>query len=271
MHPVLFELNLGFITLPLHAYGFMIAIGFLLGIYTVRKLARRASVSPDLVSDLAFWLLMYGFIGARVLFIITRLDYFMANPLDMFKVWEGGLVFFGGLIAATAYAVYYIRKNKLAVWTMMDILLPGVTIAHAFGRLGCLCAGCCYGRPTGEPWGIRLTSDLVDPQFRGIPLHPTQLYESVSLFILYAGLLYIFKHKRFDGQVGLTYFMLYPIIRSIIEIYRGDTVRGFVIEGILSTSQFISILVFLAALAVLMFRLKQAHAAPQKEFPNAIL
>jgi phosphatidylglycerol:prolipoprotein diacylglycerol transferase len=259
MHPLLIELNLGFIHIPIHTYGFLIAMGFLTAIYVIRRLAVRSQVDPDLVSDLAFWLLMWGFVGARVLFVITRWDYFMANPADIFKVWEGGLVFFGGLIAATIYAFLYFKKHKLSPWRMIDILSPGLVVAHAFGRLGCMSAGCCYGKPTGEPWGIKLYSDLVDEPLRGIPLHPTQLYESACLFILFGGMLYIFKHKKFDGQVGLTYFMLYPIIRSIIEIYRGDTIRGFIIEDVLSTSQFISILVFLGALVVLLRRMKQTE------------
>ena len=221
-------------------------------------------MDPDLVSDLGFWLLMYGFVGARILFVITRFDYFVREPLEIFKVWEGGLVFFGGLLAATAYAIWFFRKHKLKSLLMFDICSPGVVIAHAFGRLGCLGAGCCYGRPTDLPWGIKLDSDLVDIQLRGTPLHPTQLYESVSLFILFAGLLHIFKTKRFDGQVGLSYFMIYPIIRSVIEIYRGDSIRGFIVDDVLSTSQFISILVFLTALGVLLFRLKHADSSFKK-------
>jgi phosphatidylglycerol:prolipoprotein diacylglycerol transferase len=257
MHPILFEINLGFLRIPLHSYGFLIAIGFLCGIATVRKLSVRSKMNPDINADLAFWLLMYGFIGARILFIITRFDYFLENPLDMVKVWEGGLVFFGGLIAATAYAGFYFKKHKLNLWRMMDVLSPGLVVAHAFGRMGCLMAGCCYGRPTSVPWAIKLNSELVDDALKNVPIHPTQIYESVSLFILYAGLMYTFRTKKFDGQVGLTYFMLYPIIRSIIEIYRGDSIRGFVIDGILSTSQFISIGVFALALATLLYRLKQ--------------
>ena len=183
----------------------------------------------------------------------------MQNPVEIVKVWEGGLVFFGGLIASTAYGIYFFVKHKLPAWKMIDILTPGLVVAHAFGRLGCLGAGCCYGRPTDLPWGIKLHSELVDASMRGIPLHPTQLYESTSLFILFAGLMYVFKHKKFDGQVGLTYFMLYPIIRSIVEIYRGDSIRGFIIDDVLSTSQFISIFVFLGALAVLVYRLKKAN------------
>jgi phosphatidylglycerol:prolipoprotein diacylglycerol transferase len=260
MFPILFDLHFGSFHIPLHTYGFLIAVGFLLGIFTVRKLAAKSQMNPDLISDLAFWLLLWGFVGARILFVITRWQEFVEAPIDVFKVWEGGLVFFGGLIGATAFALYYFKKHKLSPWRMIDILTPGLVIAHAMGRLGCLSAGCCYGRPTGMPWGVRINSELVDASMRGIPLHPTQLYESSALLILYFGLLYIFKHKKFDGQVGLTYFMLYPIIRSIIEIYRGDSIRGFVIDGILSTSQFISILVFAGALVVLMYRMKQTHA-----------
>ncbi len=257
MHPTLLELNLGFIKIPFHTYGLMIAIGFLLAIYTVRKLAIRNKINPDLVSDLSFWLLMFGFLGGRTLFVITRLDYFLQNPLDVFKVWEGGLVFFGGLISSTLFAIYFFKKHKLSAWKMVDVLMPGVTLAHAFGRLGCLGAGCCYGRPTDVPWAIKLDSELVDISLRGVPLHPTQLYESVSLFILFGGLMYLGKHKKFDGQVALSYFMLYPIIRSLIEIYRGDSIRGFLIDNILSTSQFISILVFVVAGFVLNYRLKK--------------
>jgi phosphatidylglycerol:prolipoprotein diacylglycerol transferase len=255
MHPLLFELHFGDLTIPFHTYGLMIAIGFILGVTTVRSLSKRSGIDPDQCADLAFWLLLLGFVGSRVLFILTRLSYFLSNPLDMFKVWEGGLVFFGGLITSTFFAVWYFRKHKLNPWKMIDVLSPGLVIAHAFGRLGCLSAGCCYGRPTAAPWGIRMDSELVDFSLRGIPLHPTQLYEFLSLMILYFGLLVVFRKKRIDGQVGLTYFMTYPLIRSVIEIYRGDSIRGFLIEGILSTSQFISALVFVGSLFVLRFRL----------------
>jgi len=245
---------------PFHTYGLMIAIGFLLGIATVRKLSQKSGMNADDNADLAFWLLVYGFLGSRILFIITRLSYFLDHPADMFKVWEGGLVFFGGLILSTAYAFYHFRKHKLNPWRMIDVLSPGLVIAHAFGRLGCFAAGCCYGRATDLPWGVSLQSELIDDSLRGIPIHPVQLYEFSALLILYFGLLRVFKSKKMDGQVGLTYFMTYPLIRSVVETYRGDSIRGFVVDGILSTSQFISILVFGAALAVLLLRRKSlAH------------
>jgi phosphatidylglycerol:prolipoprotein diacylglycerol transferase len=253
MHPIL--VNLG--PIPIHTYGFLIAIGFLVSLSVVKRLAIRSKVDPEIILDLAFWGLLSGFLGARILFIITRLNYFMSNPLDMFKVWEGGLVFLGGPLLGVPFVIWYIKKHKLPVWRVLDILTPGLVIAHAFGRLGCLAAGCCYGKPTGSSFGIRLYSDLVEKSSQGIPLHPTQLYESFALFILFGGLIYVSKKKVFDGQVSFTYLFAYPIIRSIIEIFRGDLIRGFVIEDILSTSQFISILIFAASAIVLMIRLKQ--------------
>lgn len=257
MIPTLFELNLGFTSIPIHTYGFMIAIGFLLAVFTVRKLAARNGINPDLVSDLSFWLLVYGFIGARILYVITRYQDFVSDPLSVIRVWEGGLVFFGGLISATVYSIYFFRRHRLSPWKMIDILSPGVVLAHAFGRLGCLGAGCCYGKHTDLPWGIKLNSELLDSGFRGVPLHPVQLYESVSLFILFAGMIHLSRKKKFEGQIGLTYFILYPIIRSLVEIFRGDIVRGFVIQDILSTSQFISFLIFLSATLILLKRLKK--------------
>jgi len=240
----------------------LIAVGFLLAIWIVKWLAERSRINVEKTLDLSFWCLLLGFVGARILFIITRFSAFMLDPASMFRVWEGGLVFLGGPLLVVPFAIWYTRRNGLSPWKVIDVLMPALTVAHAFGRFGCLAAGCCYGRPTGSEWGIRLYSDLVDKHLQGIPLHPTQLYESGALLILFFGLLQVFKRKSFDGQVGLTYFLAYPIIRSIVEAFRGDEIRGFVIDDVLSTSQFISILIFLVASLVLWRRLKQVHGEP---------
>lgn len=265
MHPILAQLG----PIPIHTYGFLIATGFIIAVQIMQRLAIKNGIDPEKMQDLIFGGLLIGFLGARFVFILTRFSYFMENPLDMFKVWEGGLVFYGGPIATTPFIVWFTRKHKFPFWKTLDIIGPGIAIAHAFGRLGCLAAGCCYGRPTGGEWGVKLNSELVDPAFRGIFLHPTQLYESASLFVLFVVLMVMFKRKRFDGQIALIYFMSYPVIRSVIEIYRGDSIRGFVIDGILSTSQFISILVFIAAFVTLIWRLKQVNAAPAKSGKGA--
>lgn len=261
MYPVL--INLG--PIPIHTYGFMIAIGFLVCLSVAKRLAIRSKLDPDKILDLCFWSLLVGFIGARSLFIITRFQDYVQNPLSIFKIWEGGLVFLGGPILVIPFLVWHMRKHKLPVWKVLDVLTPPLVIAHVFGRFGCLAAGCCYGKPTGTSFGIKLYSDLVDRQYRGIPLHPTQLYEAGGLFILFCGLLYIFKTKKFDGQVAFSYLLAYPIIRSVIETFRGDLIRGFVIEDVLSTSQFLSVLIFLGAACFLFYRLsrvKQVEIKP---------
>ncbi len=255
MHPLLISLG----PVPIHTYGFLIAVGFLCALYVIRKLSEEAKLDVERNLDLTFWILLVGFMGSRVLFVITRFDYFAQDPLAIFKVWEGGLVFLGGPLAAMPFTIWYLRRYKMPLWRTVDAMISGLVIAHAFGRLGCLAAGCCYGKPTGTSFGLRFHSELVDRNLWGIALHPTQLYEAVALFILFCGMVYTSRHKFFDGQVILTYFMAYPIIRSIVEIFRGDLVRGFVIDGVLSTSQFLSILIFAIASVVLFIRLKQVR------------
>lgn len=254
MFPILFQIG----SIPIHTYGFLIAIGFLIAVSVVKRLGIKEGIDPNVTVDYAFWTLVTGFIGARVLFVITRWEYFMRDPIAIFKIWEGGLVFLGGPIAAVPFTIWYMRKHSLKFWKTTDAMISGLVIAHAFGRLGCFSAGCCYGRPTGGDWGLRFQSELVDVSLRGIPLHPTQLYESFSLIVLFFGLLWVQKHKIFDGQTFLTYFLAYPIIRSIIEVFRGDQIRGFVIEGVLSTSQFISGLIFIAAVVAYVVRYRTA-------------
>lgn len=255
MHPIL--LNLG--PLPIHTYGFLVALGFLTGMSVIKRLALRSKLNVEKVLDLCFWSVFIGFLGARFLFILTRLNFFLENPAAIFKIWEGGLVFLGGPLAVIPFLIWFTRKNHLPLWKIFDISAPGLVIAHAIGRFGCLAAGCCYGKPTGSNFGVRLYSDLVDRDLQGIPLHPTQLYEAGALFILFFVLLRVFKTKVFDGQVAFTYLLVYPIIRSVIEIFRGDLIRGFVIDDWLSTSQFISILIFFFALLSLFIRLKQVR------------
>lgn len=255
MHPILVHLG----PIPIHTYGFMIAVGFLAAVTVIRRLAERAKLDVEKIMDLTFWTLMVGFVGARVLFIITRWEDYLQDPMAVFRVWEGGLVFLGGPIAVVPFFIWFTRKHKLPIWRTMDAMIPGLAIAHMFGRFGCLAAGCCYGKPTGTDFGIQLHSDLVDLSLRGVNLHPTQLYEATGLFVLFLGLLLVFRYRRFDGQVILTYFMAYPILRSIVEVFRGDVIRGFVIEDVLSTSQFLSGIIFLAAMVTLIIRLRTVH------------
>jgi phosphatidylglycerol:prolipoprotein diacylglycerol transferase len=233
---------------PVHTYGFLIALGFLLCVWVSKREAQRQGLPAERVVDLGFWALLVGMIGARVLYVFTRWPYYSEHPLEILYVWEGGLVFFGGPLACIPFFVWYTRHYKLPRWKVLDIGCQALPLAHAFGRLGCLSAGCCHGRATGGNWGIKLYTELVEENLRGVYIHPTQIYESVSLLLLFFALRRLRFHKKFDGQIMLTYLIAYSIIRSVIEIFRGDSIRGFVIDGVLSTSQFISLLVIAVAL-----------------------
>jgi phosphatidylglycerol:prolipoprotein diacylglycerol transferase len=266
MFPVL--LNIG--GFPVHTYGVLIAVGFLLCVWVSKKEAVRLGMPGDRIVDLGFWSLLVGMIGCRILYIITRWGYYLDHPLEMFYVWEGGLVFFGGPLLCIPFFLWYTKKHKLPRLKVIDLGAQAVPLAHAFGRLGCLSAGCCYGRPTGGEWGLKFYGDLVEPHLRGVFLHPTQLYESASLFALWAVLRRMRFKPKFDGQITCVYLISYSIIRSIIEIFRGDSIRGFVIDGVLSTSQFISILVIAGTLVFYWTKRKKECSAKPESVSSAL-
>ncbi len=251
MIPVLIKIPLPFLDTPLEirSYGVLIAIGFLLMIPLIIKQAKKEGIQSNTIIDLAFWSLLCGLIGARLLFIITNLSEYIKEPLRVFAIWEGGLVFYGGLIAGAITLIICSRKKNIPVWKMLDIGAPGVAFTHMFGRLGCLMAGCCYGKPTHLPWGIKFQNPDSFARPLDTPVHPTQLYEATALFFIFC-FLYFFlnKKKKFDGQVVLTYLFLYSIIRFFVEFFRGDESRGFVISNLISTSQFISIFILIITL-----------------------
>jgi len=267
VHPVLFQTDLfGLLSEPfsLHTYGLLIATGFLVAMMLAKRQAEHEGEDPDRIVDLAFYLLLAGLIGARLVFILTKLDEYLRHPVEIFMFWRGGLVWYGGFIGAALYAIYYSRKHRISYFKVADLLIPSMALAHAFGRFGCLAAGCCHGAPTSEAWGIvfpngsmaqqaQQVAGLVGIGDASLPVHPTQLYEAGAELALFWLLLWFRPRKRFHGQVFLIWLAAYPIIRSIIEVFRGDKERG---VYILSTSQYISIGVGIVA-AVLFFYFRQ--------------
>lgn len=247
MYPLLLKLGV----LKIHTYGLMIVIGFLVGLFIIYKEAKKQGLNPDRIIDISFWGLGFGLIGGRIVYIITRWDYFSKNLLEIFYFWEGGLVFYGGFLGGVVAFYVFSKKYKLPFLQTVDIAVPSLAIAHFFGRLGCFFAGCCFGMPAPNdlPWAITFNNTLsLAPQ--GIPLHPTQLYDALNALIIFAVLMLTRRSKKFIGQQLCTYMILYSIGRSIVEVYRGDTIRGFIIDPYLSTSQFISIFIFVSAIVL---------------------
>ncbi|MBE0426488.1 MAG: prolipoprotein diacylglyceryl transferase [Nitrospirae bacterium] len=254
MHPVLFRFG----PITIYTYGFLVAAGFLLGLALAIRQAKKEGIPHNKIVDLGFYILIAALVGSRLFFIFINTGYYIENPLDILKIWEGGLVFYGGVLLAVPTAIWYARKNFLGIWKTADIFAPSIAIGHAIGRLGCFFAGCCYGK-TAEtlPWGIIFTNpESLAPT--NIPLHPTQLYESAGEFLIFFLLITLRRYKSFNGQLFMTYLILYSILRFIVEFFRGDVERGFIMYN-LSVSQGVSILVLFAAIAGLYFLRKKEN------------
>lgn len=249
MFPVLFEIN----GIKVFSYGFFIALGYLACIAVLLWRAPKHGIPGIRAIDLAFFSLLFGLIGARLLFVATNIPYFMKFPMETLYVWHGGLVFYGGFITAIPFVLWYTRRHGLSLWSSLDVMALGLVVGHAFGRIGCLGAGCCHGRACDLPWAVTIDSDMIDPILRGVPVHPTQAYESAGLFAIFFSLLWIESRKPAPGTVAIAYLMSYALLRSIVELFRGDSIRGYVIPNALSTSQFISLVVVLVC-SVLLFR-----------------
>ena len=245
MYPILFKIPL-FGGIPVYGYGVMIAFGVLLGAWFIHQEAIRVGADPNRALDLIFYLLLGGFVGSRILHIfVTDWDRFLDNPLVLFKIWEGGFVFFGGLISAIGIAFFYFKKYHLSPWKYCDLFVPAVALGHAFGRMGCFLAGCCHGRPVLQDyWFSVVFPGPPGLAPAGIPLYPTQLMESGAELLTFFFLFFWRRKKKFDGELITLYLMIYSLVRAVIEVFRGDLDRGFVIDPWLSTSQFISVFVF---------------------------
>lgn len=202
-------------------YGIFVAAGFLFGLWTASRRGLLERIDPETIIDLGPWLLAGAIIGARVLFVISYWrEEFAGRPfLEVFAVWHGGLVYYGGLIGSSVACIIYTWRKKLALWKVADVLAPSVALGSFFGRWGCLMNGCCYGKPTTMPWGIQFPKGH---ETYPNHVHPTEIYDSLLNLALYAGLAWLFRRKKFDGQVFAAYLMCYAVVRSFVEIFRGD-------------------------------------------------
>ncbi|MEP0774928.1 MAG: prolipoprotein diacylglyceryl transferase [Acidobacteriota bacterium] len=250
MHPILVELG----PLELPTYGVMLLVGIALGLWTARRRARRVGLDGDRVVDLGLWLILGGLAGAKLLLVITEPSY-LTSLRGLWSLLRAGGVFYGGLIGALVAAVILLRRHRLPVLPVTDVLAPSVALGHFFGRLGCFFAGCCYGSHCERPWAVVFT----DPQAAeisgtplGVPLHPVQLYEAAFNLANFFILSWVFarRPRGADGIVLGTYLITYGAARFILEYFRGDADRGFVLWQALSTSQAIAAVAVLAGLAL---------------------
>lgn len=279
MHPVLIDV---FGWFNIHTYGLMIALGFLVGMQLAVREARRVDLSEkgdfdQFVMDLTFWILIWSLVGSRVLFIIVEWNTeYARDPMKIFRIWEGGLVFYGGLIGAVICSVVYSRKKGRSFLQVADTLIPSVALGQFFGRLGCFAAGCCWGETVdpSHPFAVQFPAgSLIHSSMRAsgliaydapftLHVHPVQLYESFGNLTLFFILILLRTQKRFHGMVLAGYLFMYPGLRYVIEMGRGDAARGTNVLGTpFSTSQLISLCLFALGLYIVGSQMKKRGEA----------
>jgi phosphatidylglycerol---prolipoprotein diacylglyceryl transferase len=267
MNPVLIRFSDSFY---IGTYGALVAIGLLAGVLLAAWRLKQKGDPPELAFDLTFVAVLSGFLGGRVAFIITEWSLFMENPAALIFS-RDGFVFLGGLIGGVACSFIYLAIRGIAILPFADVMIPSVALGHAFGRLGCHFAGCCFGsvctlpgagltvprleQPDGTLFYNAFSDQLwhgdVEPDaLASLPVWPTQLYEAGGLFVLTAILLWVASKTNRTGAVFALYLVLYAILRFGIEMLRGDEARGLHFGGLLSTSQILSILLLPIAAGV---------------------
>ena len=183
MYPRLLELpELPIIgSATIYTYGVLLAAAYLVGLKLAMVRAQTRGLDQTRVLDLGIYIIISALVGAKLLLLVTDFSTYTSNPRELLSLARSGGVFYGGLIVAVVVAVWYIRKIGLPLWTTCDVFAPGIALGHVVGRLGCLFAGCCFGKPTNVPWAITFTDPFANANVGtplNVPLHPTQLYEA---------------------------------------------------------------------------------------------
>jgi phosphatidylglycerol:prolipoprotein diacylglycerol transferase len=260
VHPVLFSLGQGF---QVHTYGVLVTVGYLVGAWIGTRDFQRSGQPPATFVGFALWALLGSFVGARLLYVIVTGG----------RIWEGGAVFLGGVLGALVVLLLYALVKRARPGPLVDAAALGLPFGHAFGRLGCFAAGCCFGKEWHGPFAVRfgpgsLASDPTVTWLGTPPLFPTQPFEALLELVLGIALLSLRRRKRYHGQIALFWVVGYALVRTVVEVFRGDASRGLVLPielpsvaswlGLdrhaplfLSTSQAISLVLALAAISLL--------------------
>ena len=243
------------LTIPM--YGLMTAVGMLAAFLLLLKTSKYIRFTEDQILSAALWAIICGFLGAKILFWLVEIKEIIANPHYLLETLREGFVFYGALIGGLGGVAIYAARHKLPYLAFVDLFSPSLVLAHAFGRIGCFCAGCCYGMECDCAISVVFPTGAIAPA--GVPLLPTQLMESAFLFILSVVLVRMLKKEKVFGVVASWYMILYGAWRFAIEFFRDDE-RGFI--GALSTSQFISIFAVAAGILLLILVTKKVIQSP---------
>ncbi len=261
MYPILFKIG----SFEMASYGLMTALAYFVATWYLYRRLHYIKLDKDTFFNIIFIAFVSALVGAKLLYLIVSWpemgSTFAERLVNSVRDFRYGFVFFGGAIAAVCVLLYYLKKKKLPVLQTADFYIVALPLGHAIGRIGCFLAGCCHGRPTDLPWGVVFNHPhtLVAPQYVGVPLHPTQLYEVVLNLVLFFILQHCYKKPHRHGTILILYVIGYAGLRFCIEFFRGDYRGGFFLG--MSPSQLIAVCTAAAAAAALYFLKKdKAHA-----------
>ncbi|MCA1632743.1 MAG: prolipoprotein diacylglyceryl transferase [Acidobacteria bacterium] len=264
MLPEIFRIG----SFPVNTYGVLLALAFLAALFAAARLGERDGLKRERVFDLGLWMLVAALVGSKLLLLVVEPEY-RHEPLRLLSLdfLRSGGVFYGGFLGGLAAAVFLMRRYGMPFWKTTDAFAPALALGQSIGRVGCFAAGCCWGKECALPWGVEFTErgHEVTGVPTGVHLHPTQLYESGAALLIFLFLVWLHRRKRFDGQVLLSYAVLYGAARFTIEFFRDDPrgdILGLTSLTGLSTSQLISLLVGLGGLVLLVLRRRRASIEP---------
>lgn len=264
MHPRL----LTFDHFVVYTFGALMVAAFLAALWWITRTAPRKRLPTQTMLSLSLWLMAGGLFGAKLFKAIRLL--LQHQPFSI-NLLEGAGDFYGGFLGALVVALIYFRRHpELPGWRVADLFAPALALGQAIGRIGCLMAGDDYGTPTNHFWAITFTdpeASVIGGAPLGVPLHPVQLYESLACLGLFFFLVWRSRHQKFDGEIVLSYGLGYAICRFIIEFFRGDLDRGFVLGGLLSTSQLIAIVVSAASVILIVQKMRTGGEPPLRHVP----
>jgi phosphatidylglycerol:prolipoprotein diacylglycerol transferase len=241
MYPVL--LDLGFFRFQ--SYGVAIFLGAVAALFFIKKQSDHIELTNENLVDMVLWIFIPGVIAGRLLWVIANLG--SLDSSQVFSLYDGGFSFFGSLAAGIPCLYLYCKKKGLNHWELLDVSAPAISFALGVTRIGCFLTGCCHGNESTLPWAVKLDTSFVAESLKGVPIHPVQIYSSISLFIISVFLYMRLKKRVYLGQVIVWFLMLYSLSRFFMEFFRVDEPRGFLIENVLSFSQLISVVVLIFA------------------------
>ncbi len=209
MYPVICKIG----PFSIYSYGLMLVVAFAVSSTLARLQAKKQNINPDIIFNFSFVVFISGIIGARILYIIQNLSYYLKNPLETIMLQQGGLSWFGGLVFGLVSGIMYLKKKNLSVYKILDLIIPFVALAGGIGRIGCLLNGCCFGRVS--KFGIYFA-------VHNSILIPTQIYSSLSLIFIFIILRFLQERPHKEGAIFFAYLLFYSIKRFFIEFWRGD-------------------------------------------------